>query len=296
MPGTKKQRDQWVDAAKGTTILLVVLHHAILMLIEDGIDMREWLPFDNVLTWLRMPAFFLLSGLFAARVVVGPSVRLWRDRVIRFFYLFVLWSILYVPFYAVEAAVEGRSIRDEISVRVAQLAAALSPMWFLLVLAGFFAIARLIRAVRPAVQISLAAAVSASVFLFDVHYPFDKLWLLVFFLIGCYYSRLIRDLAVRLRVELLAGSIALKPLRWIGSHTLPLLVLHVPMLSIASQTHVINGLGSGGPPALAALATGTALLTWCVVQRVPGLFELPEMLRRGPRGAQSTAKSLSSST
>lgn len=51
-----KKRQQWVDIAKGLTILMVVIGHAQVMLIE------HYVPNTTYFHWFLMPAFFVISG------------------------------------------------------------------------------------------------------------------------------------------------------------------------------------------------------------------------------------------
>ena len=64
-----KQRVGWVDAAKGLCILLVVLGHAITELQAHGYYTAQWAGINFFLGPIRMPLFFLLSGLFAGKAL-----------------------------------------------------------------------------------------------------------------------------------------------------------------------------------------------------------------------------------
>jgi uncharacterized membrane protein YcfT len=86
-----QQRIEWVDTAKGIAIIGVVLYHAVLFLNSVGIAGR-WEVVTAALDTLRMPLFFLASGLFAQKILHQSFSQLARKRLLLFIYLYVLWS------------------------------------------------------------------------------------------------------------------------------------------------------------------------------------------------------------
>src|SRR5918997_1351335 len=70
-------RLDWVDAAKGMSILLVVGHHIVWFLERSGQAPGAVVSANEALASLRMPLFFLASGLLAA----GPLAAQWRGGV-----------------------------------------------------------------------------------------------------------------------------------------------------------------------------------------------------------------------
>ncbi|MDP2013599.1 MAG: acyltransferase family protein, partial [Actinomycetota bacterium] len=74
---TARPRIEWMDLVKGTTVLLVVLFHSVIHL--DAISKEDnvtsvWSTSMNVLEPMRMPLFFMVSGMLAAGAVSRP----WR--------------------------------------------------------------------------------------------------------------------------------------------------------------------------------------------------------------------------
>ena len=68
-PNTKQHVD-WVDLTKGLTILLVVVMHSING-VEKYLGSEGWMhPILTYATPFRMPVFFAVAGLFAARAIV----------------------------------------------------------------------------------------------------------------------------------------------------------------------------------------------------------------------------------
>ncbi|MBL4602923.1 MAG: acyltransferase family protein [Emcibacteraceae bacterium] len=61
-----KERIVWVDYAKAITIILVVYKHVANGVYNAGLPVNEanFLLGDSIITSIRMPLFFFLSGLF----------------------------------------------------------------------------------------------------------------------------------------------------------------------------------------------------------------------------------------
>jgi uncharacterized membrane protein YcfT len=137
-------RVDWVDYAKGFCIVMVVMMHSTLG-VEAAAGREGWMhalvafakPF-------RMPDFFLISGLFLARVID----RDWRDyldkKVVHFFYFYVLWVTIQfafkAPMFAAEMGWRGAGL--------AYLEAFIEPfgtLWFIYLLPIFFVVVKLTR-------------------------------------------------------------------------------------------------------------------------------------------------------
>src|SRR5215218_739866 len=86
-----RNRVDWVDYAKGFCIIFVVMMHSTLG-VEAALGQEGWM--HHVVAFakpFRMPDFFLISGLFLARVI-ERDWRTYVDRkVVHFFYFYVLW-------------------------------------------------------------------------------------------------------------------------------------------------------------------------------------------------------------
>ena len=96
---TGQGRLLWVDVAKGACILLVVLHHAVVkdLALQAPPALQAvaaaWVWVSMALKPVRMPLFFVLSGLVAASAVRRP----WADarrRVLSPYYLYVVWLVI----------------------------------------------------------------------------------------------------------------------------------------------------------------------------------------------------------
>jgi uncharacterized membrane protein YcfT len=137
-------RVDWVDYAKGFCIVMVVMMHSTLGVeLAAGRDgwMHHAVEFARP---FRMPDFFLISGLFLARVID----RDWRDyldrKVVHFAYFYVLWVTIQFAFKApMFAAQEGWG-----GVALDYLEAFIEPfgtLWFIYLLPIFFVVIKLTR-------------------------------------------------------------------------------------------------------------------------------------------------------
>src|SRR6202140_4640103 len=93
-------RVDWVDYAKGFCIVFVVMMHSTLG-VEQAVGHEGWL--HTVVAFarpFRMPDFFLISGLFLARVI-DRDWRMYLDRkVVHFAYFYLLWTAIQFAFKA----------------------------------------------------------------------------------------------------------------------------------------------------------------------------------------------------
>ncbi len=104
----------------------------------------------------RMPDFFLISGLFLARVI-DRDWRTYLDRkVVHFAYFYLLWLTIQFAFKAPGLAAEGGAMH----VAALYLEAFVEPfgtLWFIYLLPVFFIVTKLVRDL-PLLPVWLAAA------------------------------------------------------------------------------------------------------------------------------------------
>ncbi|WP_432505748.1 acyltransferase family protein [Kineococcus arenarius] len=154
-------RIAWADAAKGLAIALVVLTHATIFLGEAGHGSPLWRDVNKLLTGVRMPLFFTVSGLFAASVVSRPWREVLRRRVVPSAWLFVLWLVLTTAFFATGAWVQAGQPAGPAEFGLA-LVRPHTELWYLYALAVFAVVTRLLRPVPPPAQLAAAAVLSVS--------------------------------------------------------------------------------------------------------------------------------------
>jgi uncharacterized membrane protein YcfT len=203
-------RLEWVDAAKGLSIVLVVLHHTVYFLDTSGLAPAPVVAGNEALASLRMPLFFLAAGLFVAGPLAAPWRTLLRKRVAFFLWLYLLWTAIRFTFFAtlVPPEVDPDDSADPMNVVLALLLPGPS-MWFLYALALFAVVGKLLRRVPPAVQLAASGVLSALVGagLLDV----DSRWtymsrFLFFFLLGWHARSSIERLAHASSLLKVAGA------------------------------------------------------------------------------------------
>ncbi|HYH29072.1 MAG TPA: acyltransferase family protein [Pseudonocardia sp.] len=193
-------RLDWVDAAKGLSILLVVAHHTVWYLQRSGQAPWPVVVGNEALASLRMPLFFLASGLFVAGALAGSWRAMLHKRVAFFLYLYVIWTIIRFTFFAtlVPPVVDPDDSANPVALAWALLLPGPS-MWFLYALAVFAVVAKLVRRLPVAVQLGATGVLSALVGAGLVEFG-DTRWtymsrFLFFFLLGCYARPLVERLA-----------------------------------------------------------------------------------------------------
>lgn len=324
------ERLTWVDVAKGASIILVVLNHAVAALASNGWGLDSIGRIDAALTTFRMPLFFFASGMFFAGNLALPWSGFMRNKVSGFLYLYALWSVLLGVFFWLLPWVQPviGPWQDVALILVYPS----SHLWFIYALPLFFVVTRLLNTLPMAVQAPTVATVTIvygsgfaltgswawdamlsyyGFFFAAVH--FRGLALLVAersswrLMIACavlwagaitfaYLSNLLVVSPLRVPASILAvtGGVILAAklsstlpgrwLSWIGKRTLPVYLLHVP---------VVMGLAHYLPsgywiPALAvhvapfiitAIAIAVSLWIWFSTKRVPGLYSAPWVLR-----------------
>ena len=216
-------RVEWVDAAKGLCILLVVAGHAINNLNYNGYATGIWEQINLMIGPVRMPLFFLLSGLFAAKAL---SER-WRSFADRRIWIMVWLFVLWVPIREIWLAMipvtqvghtgdiptpQGLDAENwgPMLHRIAE--SALGPesyLWFLYALALFALLSKLTRRVPPVVQMLAAGTVSVLSPMWELDWPWNDIsHTYVFYLLGMYGAPWIHRLAQRRSLLIIAGSIA----------------------------------------------------------------------------------------
>ena len=190
MSGQRPSRVGWPDVAKGLCILLVVLWHVVTKVAIHspgaGPLTDVWVTLNAQLLPLRIPLFFLVSGVFAARAVLDSDGGSWRRRATRLALLYVVWVLIQTAVLAVTPDFDTAHASDGWQL-LAQLTVSPTNLWYLLALAVYLAVGRLTRGVPTTVVLPLAfviAAVAGAGVIPDL----GNLWQLVqnlfFFLIG----------------------------------------------------------------------------------------------------------------
>lgn len=162
-------RIDWLDVAKGGSILLVVLYHSTMyMRLEDQAS-YAFVQLNTLMEPVRMPLFFCISGFLAAGMFRRSWGDLLRRRILLFAYLFALWTLIRFLFY--RYAMDNTLTPHEGDSHLDLLSAWLVPssgLWFIWALALYALVAK---ALRPWALPALAVATAISVATFAGFLP-----------------------------------------------------------------------------------------------------------------------------
>lgn len=208
-----KPRIEWLDIAKGGSIVCVAVFHATLYMKANGFDPKFAAALNELLTPIRMPMFFTISGILGAGVLKRDWRSLLTKQIWTFVYLFALWSVIrWLYFRHVQDNVIVKTEGDTLSELATMWVMPESGLWFIWALAIFFLVGRLFaRAQLLAIGISLALAAMTWAGLIEpwnfVHR--NVLVYLPFFLFGLYFGKpIVNSLAKRPVAIGIAAAIA----------------------------------------------------------------------------------------
>ncbi len=143
---TDSARVAWVDYAKGFCIIMVVMMHSTLG-VEKALGTEGWM--NNVVAFatpFRMPDFFMISGLFLARVI-DRDWRTYLDRkVVHFGYFYVLWLTVQFAFKAPDIAADGGA-PEVVRLYLLSFIDPFGTIWFIYLLPIFFVVVKAARRV-----------------------------------------------------------------------------------------------------------------------------------------------------
>jgi uncharacterized membrane protein YcfT len=146
-----------VDFAKGICILAVVSLYAqgkLQGLAASSTWLDHWVAFAKP---FRMPDFFLLSGLFLAKVIDRP----WRSyvdtKVVHYLYFLALWILIFAPVSWQESPWQLNAA-GVVKFLAYQAIWPHAMLWFILVLPAYFVFTRLTRRVPAWAMLMIAVA------------------------------------------------------------------------------------------------------------------------------------------
>ncbi len=227
-----KNRIEWIDLVKATSVLLVVFMHATNTIVDLGGPswaMSALMWFNQLVEPLRMPIFFLVSGMLASSAVHRPWAKT-LNRTTGMLYLYVTWILLFLGF----TVLLGASLEEPFTA----ILFAKSGYWYLYAMALFFVVARLLRN-QPA-WLVVAVAIVPNLLrplvdqMFGALIPgtlFTSMTLnIAFFLAGAYFKEILATVAQKATI---AHTIALGALSVLTS------VLWMNMASAVGQSYFL---------------------------------------------------------
>lgn len=261
-------RVEWVDYAKGLSIVLVVSMHSALG-VGLALDSAGWLhPVVAFAKPFRMPDFFLVAGLFIGSAINWP-LRAYIDRkVLHFVYFFALWTFLILLVKSGELGLTDP--RDFVPAFLWAIVDPYSSLWFVQLLPLLFIAVRLVRNLPAGATLLFAAAlhIAAARFPDGGQYAMGSKmtgWMtidsfslfFIYFLIGHY---------ARATIFSFAASVARWPLValcgltvWAVGHQLAVVS---GLTEVAGLTLAFGLLGGFAVVALASLMANAGLARW----------------------------------
>ncbi len=157
LASTHAPRIDWVDYAKGLCIIMVVMLHSTLG-VEKEVGHEGWMHYFVIFAHpFRMPDFFMISGLFLAKVI-DRDWRTYADkRVVHFAYFYVVWLTLQIGLKAPGIAMD-QGIGEVVRLYLISFIDPFGSLWFIYLLPIFFIFTKATRRIHPAIMFAFGAA------------------------------------------------------------------------------------------------------------------------------------------
>jgi uncharacterized membrane protein YcfT len=154
-------RVDWVDYGKGICILMVVMMHSTLG-VEAAAGAQSWMhALVEFAKPFRMPDFFLISGLFLARVIDRDWRRYLDRKVVHFLYFYALWVTIQFAFKAPGLASE-LGVAGVFKLYLLSYIEPFGTLWFIYLLPVFFVVTKIARRVPPVLIFVIGALLEAA--------------------------------------------------------------------------------------------------------------------------------------
>ena len=160
-----QNRLSWVDMAKGISIILVVMMYCVFNVGQDANGVGFFHYVIAFATPLRMPEFFLISGLFLSQVIDRSWARYADRRVLHYFYFYALWVVIHIGLKIGLTLGQPVLAAQQIAEAVVQ---PYGVLWFIYLLAVFSAVAKLAHNFRVPHWVVLAFGASLEIPSFSV--------------------------------------------------------------------------------------------------------------------------------
>ncbi len=128
------KRLTWIDAAKGISIILVVMMYAGNSVGQETGEISYLRYIIGFATPFRMPEFFLISGLFLSAVIARPWGRFSDRRAVHYLYFYALWMLIHIATKTVLGSQPPMAALNTVIVSIVQ---PYGVLWFIYMLAVF---------------------------------------------------------------------------------------------------------------------------------------------------------------
>ncbi|MEJ5866155.1 acyltransferase family protein [Pseudokineococcus sp. 5B2Z-1] len=185
------ERVQWLDGARGVAIVMIVIHHAVILLAPLGLVHPDYVVARDLLATFPMPLFFLVSGVLSRSALTGSWGHLWRYRLAPLLWLYVVWTLVRFAWFSLVPLATRPDETDLVRLLVSPVWPT-SGLWYLHALAVVLVVTKLMAGRVPlAVQLVGATLLSAAFF-----GPLDSgsigyegvAHYLLFFLVGAHFG------------------------------------------------------------------------------------------------------------
>lgn len=184
----RASRADWADIAKAASIVGVVLLHVTgefsreICGTRHTADCTGWGEVNAVLTPLRVPLFFAISGYFAQTALARPWRQVIGPRVVNNLYVYFLWTVLGLWLLLWLDAITER----QLSAGLHRSWLGYGDYWYVFALAVFFPVTKLLRRVPGWVMVGVALGVGyATPWVVEVLGGHDdkRVWRLTFYFV-----------------------------------------------------------------------------------------------------------------
>lgn len=179
----------WADVAKAVCVCLVVLMHGEAQIATAGWNEQSrlieiWHGINEFFRPIRMPTFFLISGMLSAKSILQFRADADRRCFIRPMYLYIVWAVILVTLVPNFPSADPTMALPD---RLEKILFIGSPAWFMYGLGIFYLIAKVTRNLPliPVLIICALVSVFGSIYFSDTTlYAVKLLRCLFFFVVG----------------------------------------------------------------------------------------------------------------
>lgn len=157
------QRLAWPDAAKGLSILLVVVLHGTMWIEYLGASSAALTTFNTMFASMRMPLFFCIAGIFGSKWIEADWRTLATSKLSLLIWIFIAWQPVFFAFKYFASLIipeQHPSLLGQLARMIVSPIRPNGETWFLWALVIYFVLAKAFRRVQPFIHLSIAGFIS----------------------------------------------------------------------------------------------------------------------------------------